>query len=73
MIWLLIITNIVGGVIGIGSLLWTHDLNASNYLLAFGAWVIGDAVMLIIFLPITSKYITPILARHNLLTEGLFS
>jgi hypothetical protein len=72
-LWIVIITNVIGGVVGIGALLWTGALNASNYLLAFGAWVIGDAVILIIFLPVASKYLTPILARHNLLTEGLFS
>ena len=72
-VWIVLITNIVGGILGVGTLYLTGTLTASNALPAFGAWVIGDAIMLIIFLPITSRYLTPALARRNLLTEGLFS
>ena len=72
-LWIMLITNVIGGFIGVSILLQTGVISSSEFLSAFGAWVIGDAIMLLIFLPVTSKFITPVLARHNLLTEGWVS
>ncbi|MCL4389160.1 MAG: MASE1 domain-containing protein [Candidatus Marsarchaeota archaeon] len=72
-LWLVVITNILGGIIGVGMLVLTGSLHAYEYLPASIAWVAGDAIMLLIFLPPTSKFLTPILERHHLLTEGLVS
>ncbi len=68
--WLIIITNMIGGFLGVSILFEAGLISAAQYLPALGAWIIGDAIMLIIFLPVTSKYVTPLLMRHNLLTEG---
>lgn len=72
-LWIVLITNVIGGFIGVSILVQTGAIAASNYLPALGAWIIGDAIMLLIFLPIVSRYLTPILMRRNLLVEGWVS
>ena len=72
-LWIVLITNVIGGFIGVSVLLQAGAISTGEYLPALGAWIIGDAIMLLIFLPVMSRYITPALARRNLLTEGWFS
>ncbi len=72
-LWIVVITNVIGAFIGVTILQIAGLITASNYLPALGIWIIGDAIMLLVFMPVTSKFVTPVLAKHGLVTEGWFS
>lgn len=68
-IWVMIITNVIGGLIGVWGLIQFGALPSSAFNLALITWVAGDIIVLIAF-PFLSKYLTPIAERYGLLTHG---
>jgi hypothetical protein len=67
--WVIVVTNIIGGLIGVTALLELNVIGTGQYFTAFGAWVVGDALLLLIF-PALSGWLTPIIRRNGLIPEA---
>ena len=66
--WIVVVTNVLGGLIGVTILLELGFVTAATYSLNLGVWIVGDAIVLILF-PFLSKCLTPIMERKGLLQK----
>ncbi len=71
-IWVMVITNIIGGMWGVWVLVQLGFVPSNAYWLGAALWITGDAIVLIIA-PFLSKALTPIVERYGLVTKGLIS
>ncbi len=71
-LWVMGITNIIGGLWGVWMLVVLGIVPPSAYWLGSALWIIGDAIVLIIA-PFLSKALTPIVERYGLIAKGLIS
>ncbi len=71
-IWVMGITNIIGGLWGVWVLVLLGFVPASAYALGAGLWILGDAIVLLIA-PFLSKYVTPVVERFGLINTGWVS
>jgi len=71
-VWVMGITNIIGGLWGVWMLVVLGIVPPSAYWFGSALWIIGDAIVLIIA-PFLSKALTPIVERFGLITKGLIS
>ena len=67
--WIMGVTNIINGIIGVFFLIQFGAIPASTFYLSTGLWILGDAIALILF-PFLTKYLTPIVERSGLLVRG---
>jgi hypothetical protein len=67
--WIVVVTNILGGLVGVTALLELGEVTSTTYLIALAAWVIGDALLLII-LPALSEWLTPIMMKNGLIDSA---
>ena len=71
-IWVMGITNIIGGLWGVWVLVALGFVPAGAYLLGAGLWILGDAIVLLIA-PFLAKYVTPVVERFGLINTGWVS
>lgn len=70
--WIMLVTNAVQGLIGVGGLVIFGAVPPASFLVALGAWIVGNIIVLIAF-PFMSRYLTPVVERYGLLTRGWVS
>ncbi len=63
--WVIVVSNIIGGLIGVTALLELGSITPGGYFLTFGTWVVGNALLLLIF-PALSEWLTPMLKSNGL-------
>ncbi len=71
-IWVMGITNVIGGMWGVWNLTLLGFVPKNAYWLGAGLWILGDAIVLLIA-PFLIVSLTPIVRRYGLLTKGLIS
>jgi integral membrane sensor domain MASE1 len=71
-VWVMGITNIIGGMWGVWTLTWLGFVPLKAYWLGASLWIIGDAIVLLIA-PFLITFLTPIVRRYGLLAKGLLS
>ena len=69
-VWVLLVTNFVGALLGVVTLVGFALLPYSGFGYVLGAWALGDAIELAVFLPVVSAYVTPALERKGWLNMG---
>jgi integral membrane sensor domain MASE1 len=71
-IWVMGITNIIGGLWAVWNLTLLGFVPHNAFWLGASLWIIGDAVVLLIA-PFLITFLTPIVRRYGLLTKGWVS
>ncbi len=71
-IWVMGITNIIGGMWGVWVLVQLGFVPANAYWYGAGLWILGDAIVLLIA-PFLARALTPIVERFGLTTKGIIS
>ena len=66
----LIGVNAVGALLGVPTLIAFGLIPASQFAYVLPAWMLGDALMLAVFFPPLTAYLTPALAKRGWLNEG---
>lgn len=68
-VWIMGITNIIGGLWGVWFLVYLGYVSPSEYWLGATLWITGDAIVLIIA-PFLARSLTPIVERYGLINTG---
>lgn len=68
-VWVMGITNIIGGLWGVWILVSLGWVPPNAYLYGSGLWILGDAIVLIVA-PFLTAAITPIVERYGLVNTG---
>ena len=70
--WIVIAANVIGWLIGVTMLVGYGALPFSEFGIALAAWIVGDAILLLVLFPAMSRYLTPVVKRAGLLVDYLF-